>query len=142
MAPTPVVVLALVAAWHAAFQSTVTLIVYPTLAAHPRDRFAPAHDAHSRRILALVVPTYAAVLGAGTWVLVAGPRTPVTLVAVLAQGLVLAVTALAAAPTHGALGREGPTPALLRRLRLADAARTVLALAGLAVAAAAVLTAS
>ncbi|MBT9256884.1 hypothetical protein KMZ32_12880 [Phycicoccus sp. MAQZ13P-2] len=134
---TPLVALAAVAAWHAAFQLAVSTLAYPTLLEQPVDRFAAAHDRHSRRVLVLVVPTYAAVLGAVVWAVAAGPRTPAVLLAVALQGVVLLLTALLAAPTHGALGREGRTPALARRLRAVDAARSVTALAGLVAAVAA-----
>ncbi|QKE83292.1 hypothetical protein [Arthrobacter sp. NEB 688] len=134
---TPLVALAAVAAWHAAFQLAVSTLAYPTLLEQPADRFADAHDRHSRRVLVLVVPTYAAVLGAAGWALASGPRTAAVLMAVALQGVVLLLTALLAAPTHGALGRRGRTPALARRLRTVDAARSVTAVAGLVAAVAA-----
>ncbi|MBR7744021.1 hypothetical protein KC207_12040 [Phycicoccus sp. BSK3Z-2] len=134
----PAVVLAVVAAWHAAFQVTVTALVYPVLLARSTREFAASHDAHSRRITLVVGPTYLAVLLACGWAVAAGGLGPTGVLAVLAQALVLALTAVAAAPTHGALGRRGPDPVLVRRLRRADLARTVVALAGLVAACVAV----
>ncbi|MGG5259847.1 hypothetical protein [Phycicoccus avicenniae] len=131
---TPLAALAIASALHAGFQVTVTTLVYPVLAAQPAGSFAAAHDAHSRRIVPLVGAVYLAVLLAGGWVLVAAPLGPAVVVALAAQALALGTTALVAAPTHGALGREGPAPALLRRLLVADRVRAGAALAGLAAA--------
>lgn len=126
----PVVGLALVGAAHAAFQTTVSVVVYPALAAVGDEGFAAAHDAHSRRIVALVAPLYAALLAVGGWAALSDPR-PLVLAAVAAHGVALLVTALVAAPTHGRLGIDGPTPALLRRLARSDLARTAAAWTGL-----------
>ncbi len=128
---TPLVALAVVSALHAGFQVTVSAVVYPTLAARPGPGFAAAHADHSRRIVRLVVPLYLAVLLVGGWVLADGPSGTTVLLALGAQAVALATTAVAAAPTHGALGRDGATPALLRRLLAADRVRTVAALLGL-----------
>ncbi|MGQ2937213.1 MAG: hypothetical protein ACT6SA_12000, partial [Aeromicrobium sp.] len=53
------------------------------------------------------------------------------LAAVAAHGVALLATASVAAPTHGRLGSDGPTPALLRRLARSDLARTAAAWTGL-----------
>ena len=117
--------------FHLGFQLTVTALVYPALAATAPDRWREVHDRHSRRITPLVGVAYAAALvttvglvvtrpGAGSGTAVAG-----TLVAVL-------VTAVAAAPLHGRLGRAGADPALLRRLLAVDRVRSVGALVALA----------
>jgi hypothetical protein len=127
----PVVALAVVGAAHAGFQATVSVVVYPALAAVGPERFAAAHDAHSGRIIALVAPLYAALLAVGIWAVLADPQ-PLVLAAVAAHGVALLITAAFAAPTHGRLGKDGPTPALLRRLSRADWTRTAAALAGLA----------
>lgn len=127
------VLLAVVAAWHAAFQLTVSAIVYPTLLERTSD-FAVAHARHSRRILILVIPTYAVVVAASGWRLADGKLDPATVVAIAAQGVVLATTALGAAPAHAAMGREGLTAPLASRLRRADWLRTACALIGLAAA--------
>lgn len=130
---TAAIFLAVVSGWHAAFQLTVSAIVYPTLLERTSD-FADAHTRHSRRILVLVIPTYAAVLVASAWRLASGDLGPATLVAVAAHALVLAITALSAAPAHAALGREGLTAQLASRLRTADWLRTAGSLVGLAAA--------
>lgn len=134
---TAAVLLAVVAAWHAAFQLTVTVVVYPALLGRAAPEFARAHEQHSRRVLVLVVPTYAGILAAVGWTVVEGPTGPATVVAAGAQVLVLGLTAFGAAPAHTALGREGPTAATVQRLRRVDAARTSVALVGLVAALAA-----
>jgi hypothetical protein len=125
-----VVALAVVGAAHLAFQATVSVVVYPALASVEPPAFAAAHDAHSRRIVLLVGPLYAALVGVGAWAAFADPR-PLVLAAVAAHGLALLLTATVAAPTHGLLGASGPAPALLRRLARADWGRTVAAAVGL-----------
>lgn len=129
--PDAVVALAVVGAAHAAFQLTVSVVVYPALASVGPAAFAAAHDAHSRRIVLLVGPLYLALLVVGGWAVAVAPR-PLVLAAVAAHGLALLTTALVAAPTHGRLGASGPTPALLRRLATSDRVRTAAATAGLA----------
>ena len=125
-----VVALAVVGSAHAAFQASVSVVVYPGLAGVGREAFAAAHDAHSRRIVVLVGPLYAALVGVGTWAALSDPR-PLVLAAVVAHGVALLVTAAVAAPTHGRLGSSGPDRVLLRRLARADWARTAAALVGL-----------
>lgn len=124
------VALAVVGAAHLAFQATISVVVYPALAEVPADRFAVAHDRHSRRIVLLVGPLYAALVGVSAWAAVSDAR-PLVLAAVAAHGVALLVTATLAAPTHGRLGSSGPEPTLLRRLSRADRARTAAAAAGL-----------
>ncbi len=131
--PDAVVALAVVGAAHAAFQLTVSVVVYPALASVGADQFAVAHDAHSRRIVLLVVPLYAALVVVCGWAVATDSR-PLVLAAVAAHGLALLTTALVAAPTHGRLGTSGPTPSLLRRLAVSDAVRSVAAVVGLALA--------
>lgn len=72
--PDAVVALAVVGAAHAAFQLTVSVVVYPALASVGADQFTLAHDAHSRRIVLLVVPLYAALVAVCGWAVVANPR--------------------------------------------------------------------
>lgn len=131
--PHAVVALAVAGAAHAAFQLTVSVVVYPALASVGADQFAVAHDAHSRRIVLLVAPLYAALVVVCGWAVVADPR-PLVLGAVAAHGLALLTTALVAAPTHGRLGTSGPSPVLLRRLAVSDGVRTLAAVAGLVLA--------
>jgi hypothetical protein len=131
--PDAVVALAVVGAAHAAFQLTVSVVVYPALASVGADQFTLAHDAHSRRIVLLVVPLYAALVAVCGWAVATDPR-PLVQAAVAAHGLALLTTALVAAPTHGRLGTSGPTPSLLRRLAVFDGVRSVAAVVGLALA--------
>jgi hypothetical protein len=131
--PDAVVALAVVGAAHAAFQLTVSVVVYPALASVGADQFAVAHDAHSRRIVVLVGPLYAALVVVCGWAVVTEPR-PLVLAAVAAHSLAMVTTALVAAPTHGRLGTSGPSPVLLRRLAVSDGVRTLAAVVGLVLA--------
>lgn len=117
------------AALHAGFQLTVSLVVYPAFARVPAASWSAFHAGHSRGIAPLVGVLYAALLATAAGALVVGPVTPALLVGLAGVGLALATTALVAAPTHGRLG-AGPDPALLARLRRADAVRTVGSLVG------------
>ncbi|WP_432500945.1 hypothetical protein [Kineococcus arenarius] len=121
------------AALHAGFQAVVTVVVHPALAATAAHEWPRVHAAHSRRTTPVVALVYLVVLGTWAWVLAARPLTGWLVLAGAGSALAGAVTALVAGPTHARLGREGPRPALLRRLRRADAVRlagAVLALAG------------
>lgn len=122
-----------VTALHAGFQSVVTVVVYPALRDLAPDAWAAGHAAHSRRISVLVVPVYLLVLLACGWSLYDG--VAMAWGGVLAVGgnvLALATTAFVAAPTHRRLGREGPEPALVARLLLADRVRLLAVLVALA----------
>ena len=114
---------------HTGFQLTVTVLVYPVLVEVPAEHWEQRHARHSRAIVPLVVLTYGALVlasvpfvidhhGPAAWFGLAG-----------AWGAML-VTALVAAPTHGRLTTTDPL--LLRRLVVADRARAVLAVVGLA----------
>lgn len=113
------------AALHAGFQTTVTVVVYPALAATPARAWDGVHAAHSRRITPVVAVTYGAVLAAWVAVLTTTPLSPALVVALAGTLLTGLTTALVAAPTHGRLGREGPRRELLRRLARADGVRLV-----------------
>jgi len=91
---------------HLGFQLTVTVLVYPALARVPADDWPAAHDAHSRSIVPLVALTYAALLTTLGWSLATTPRSAWLVLAVLGTVITFGTTALAAAPTHGRLGRE------------------------------------
>jgi hypothetical protein len=124
--------LALVAAGglHLGFQAVVTVVVYPALAATDAAHWNDVHAAHSRRISYLVAPLYVAVAAACLWLLLAGPITAWTLLAVAGHTLAAGTTATVAAPSHGRLGRDGRSARELRRLLVADRVRlagTVLA---------------
>ncbi|WP_341229176.1 hypothetical protein [Nocardioides salarius] len=73
---------------------------------------------------------YPALVLSGAWLVVDGPGAA-GWTALVGVAVAIGATAVSAAPTHGRLGREGPTPALVRRLLLADRVR----LAGAVVAA-------
>lgn len=116
-----------VAAGHAGFQLTVTVLVYPALAAARPEEWEVVHARHSRRITPLVVLAYGGLVLAGAWALTAGPLRPLLVLTLVAAGATVVVTGVSAAPLHGRLGREGPRPELLRRLLVADRVRAVLA---------------
>jgi hypothetical protein len=123
MALTAEVGLLAASALHLGMQAVVTAVVYPALTEVPPGRWAPAHAAHSRRITFVVAPVYTVLAAACLRVLVSGPRSLLLLLAVAGAAAAALSTALVAAPTHGRLGREGPTPELLARLRRADGVR-------------------
>lgn len=134
---------------HLGFQAVVSALVYPVLVATGREqpeRWPTAHSRHSRVIAPLVGFVYGALLVVGVVAALVVPG-PAELVALAAAGGAVAVTATLAAPTHGRLGRPGPTgavrpdPTLLRLLLRADLARAVLALVAAVAAALAVLVA-
>lgn len=123
-------------ALHAGFQLAVSTLVYPALAGQSPERFAAAHDAHSRRVTPLVGLVYASVIASAAMALteLRGDRPRVAVTAALtAQAVALGTTAAVAAPLHGRLGRRR-TDDDLRRLRRADLVRTLAAVAGLAAA--------
>jgi hypothetical protein len=122
---------------HLGFQAVVTIVVYPALAATRPDDWDVVHAAHSRRITSVVAPLYVVVAAACLWVLVDGPLTVWTLLAMAGHVLAAGTTAAVAAPSHGRLGRDGPSPRELHRLLTADRVR----LAGTALALGAALAA-
>lgn len=124
--------LGIVAGLHLGFQATVTLVVYPALAAEPGDHWTAAHRAHTRRITPIVALVYAAVLALVAWAPAAG-ASPLAWVALVAHGAAMVVTAVAAAPLHGRLAGPAPDALLVRRLLAVDRLR----LAAVVVAAAA-----
>ncbi|GAA2084114.1 hypothetical protein GCM10009821_26780 [Aeromicrobium halocynthiae] len=116
--------LLVVTAAHLGFQLTVSAVVYPALADVADDLWPRAHAAHSRRIAALVVLVYGALLLVLGWALVVLPLGTGLVLAVCGSGSSLLTTVAVAAPTHGRLG-GGRTPELVRRLLRADRVRTV-----------------
>lgn len=130
---TPVDALLVATALHAGFQAVVTVVVYPALRDLAPEAWAAGHEAHSRRISVLVGPVYLLVLLACGWSLYDGAAMSWGgVLAVGGNALALATTAFVAAPTHGRLGREGPEPALVARLLLADRVRLLAVLVALA----------
>jgi hypothetical protein len=120
------------AALHLGFQLTVTLVVYPALAAVPSSEWSVAHAAHSRRISYVVAVAYLPLLGFGLWALASGPVSVALVAAALGASASFLTTALVAAPTHGRLA-HGRTDALIARLLVADRVRlagAVVCLAG------------
>jgi hypothetical protein len=115
---------------HLGFQAVVTIVVYPALVATRPADWDAVHAAHSRRISYVVGPLYVVVAAACLWVLVAGPLTVWTLLALAGHAVAAGATAAFAAPSHGRLGRVGPSVPELHRLLTADRVRlagTVLA---------------
>ena len=113
-------------ALHAGFQLTVTLVVYPALAAVRAADWCPAHDAHSRRIAPLVAVVYGAALVATVGAVLVAPSAG-TVAALVGTLAAVGVTAASAAPTHGRLG-GGRDDALVRRLLTVDRLRVLAAL--------------
>ncbi len=122
MDTTSEVALLIATAVHAGFQLTVTVVVYPALFRAPDWDFA--HEAHRRAITLVVGVVYIALATAVVWVLVDGVTGVSTVIALTGVALSLGVTALVAAPLHARLSRNRDA-ALLRRLRVADLARTL-----------------
>ena len=91
------------AALHLGFQVTVTVLVYPALAAESADRWGPAHARHTRRILPLVVVIYGLLVIALGTAFVTGPIDGGLMVAAAGAALALGTTAIAAGPLHGRL---------------------------------------
>jgi hypothetical protein len=134
---TPATAFALVAAAHAGFQLTVTVLVYPALVEVGPAAWDLAHARHSRRIVPLVAVLYAGLLGTGGALVLDGPEA-LGWVGLVATAVALATTAVAAAPLHGRLRAD--TDDLRRRLLVVDRVRCAGAVVG-AVAAVAALVA-
>lgn len=117
---------------HAGFQVTVTALVYPALFRVGPAAWAPAHHRHSKEITLLVGLVYALVVAAAAWSLATQPPDLWTVVALLGTLAAFAATGFAAAPLHGRLGREGPVPEVLDRLRRADLFRSIAAVTAFA----------
>jgi hypothetical protein len=127
---TPEIALVAAGGLHLGFQAVVTVVVYPMLASTGTDEWDDVHAAHSRRISHVVGPLYVAVAAACLWVIVDGPLTPWTLLSMAGHVIAAGTTAGIAAPSHGRLGRDGPSARELRHLLTADRVRlagTVLA---------------
>ncbi len=128
-------------ALHAGFQLTVTSVVYPALARVPVEQFEAAHEAHGRSIVPIVALSYSMLLAACLWAMLAASSSVWVWVAAGGALTAVLVTALVAAPTHGALA-QGRRPELVHRLLVADRVRSAgAAVALVAAVAAAVATA-
>jgi hypothetical protein len=129
------VAFALATALHAGFQLTVTVLVYPALASRDAAAWRTHHDRHSRGITPLVGLVYAALVGSGVALVLAGPDLA-GWVALAATAVALGVTATLAAPTHGRLTTRDD--ALVARLLVVDRWRCAAAVVGAVAAVAAV----
>lgn len=130
---TALTALVAVSGLHLGFQAVVTVVTYPALASTAAESWDVVHAAHSRRISYVVGPLYVVVAAACVWVVVAGPHTAGAFVALAGHAVAAGTTALSAAPSHGRLGRDGPSGRELHRLLTADRVRfaaTVVAFAG------------
>jgi len=115
---------------HAGFQATVTLVVYPTLSHVRAAHWRQAHDRHTKQVRPLVAVLYLALAATSVWWL-AVDWSRLAVLAVVLVALPVAVTAVLAAPLHRRLVRRDEEA--LTRLLGVDKARTVLALAAVAV---------
>jgi hypothetical protein len=116
---------------HAGFQATVTLVVYPTLSHVRAAHWRQAHDRQTRQVRPLVAVLYLALAATSVWWL-AVDWSVLAVVAVVLVALPVGATAVLAAPLHRRLIRRDEDA--LTRLLAVDKARTVLALAAVAVA--------
>lgn len=110
---------------HLGFQTVVTIVVYPGLLNLSPDDWERGHTAHSRRMIIVVIPVYAAVAAALGWSLATACCSPALFVTTGAILIVWATTAFVAAPVHHLLSVDGPTRKLTRLLRRADALRLI-----------------
>lgn len=99
----PAVALAVATALHAGFQLVVTAVVYPAFAGVRSQDWPQHHRVHSRRVSPVVAVVYGLLLGAGGWVLVAGPVDAGSAVALVSSAVAVLVTAGVAAPAHSRL---------------------------------------
>lgn len=116
---------ALAAALQAGFQVTVTVLVYPALAARSADEWSAAHLRHSRAITPVVAVVYGALVVTGVALVVAGPD-PAGWIALASAAAAMGLTAFLAAPAHGRLFRRDER--VLARLLMADRWRCAAAL--------------
>ena len=110
---------------HLGFQAVVTIVVYPELLNLAPDDWECRHAAHTRRMVIVVIPVYAAVAVALGWALATACCSPALFVTTGAVLIVWATTALVAAPIHHLLSVHGPTRKLIRHLRRADTLRLI-----------------
>jgi hypothetical protein len=111
---------------HAGFQATVTLVVYPTLSHVRAAHWRQSHDRHTHDLRPLVAVIYLALAATGAWWLATDWST-LAVVAVVLAGLAVAITPVLAAPLHRRLVKRDNEA--LARLLAVDKARTVLAVA-------------
>jgi hypothetical protein len=116
--------------------ATVTTVVYPTLAHVRAAHWRQAHDRHSREIRPLLTGIYLALAATAVWWL-ADDWSTLAVIAVVLVLLSMAATFVVAAPLHRRLVKRDE--AALTRLLGVDRLRTLLAVAAVGVAVAAVL---
>ena len=121
---------------HAGMLATVTTVVYPTLAHVRAAHWRQAHDRHSREIRPLLTVIYLALAATAVWWL-ADDWSTLAVIAVVLVLLSMAATFVVAAPLHRRLVKRDE--AALTRLLGVDRLRTLLAVAAVGVAVAAVL---
>lgn len=132
------------AALYAGFQWTVQVVVYPQMTPVSPGAATdfPAYEAaHQRRIIVLVGPLFAGLVGSAGWLLIDRGPVPWTavLVACALVATVVGATGLLAVPAHRALSSGWDVAAhrrLMRadRIRVAAATAHLLVLVGVAVA--------
>lgn len=110
---------------HLGFQAVVTIVVYPGLLNLAPADWERGHAAHTRRMVIVVIPVYAAVAIALGWSLATACCSPALFVTTGAILIVWATTAFVAAPIHHLLSVNGPTRKLTRDLGRADALRLI-----------------
>jgi hypothetical protein len=110
---------------HLGFQAVVTIVVYPGLLNLAPDDWERGHAAHTRRMIIVVVPVYAAVAIALVWAFTTACCSSALFITTGALLIVWATTAFVAAPIHHLLSVDGPTRKLTRDLRRADALRLI-----------------
>jgi uncharacterized membrane protein SpoIIM required for sporulation len=110
---------------HLGFQVVVTIVVYPALLNLAPDDWERGHAAHTRRMIMVVIPVYAAVVITLGWALATVCCSPALIVTTGAVLIVGVTTALVAAPIHHLLSVDGPTQKLIRDLRRADTFRLI-----------------
>ena len=110
---------------HLGFQAVVTIVVYPGLLNLAPADWERGHAAHTRRMIIVVIPVYAAVAIALGWALATVCCSPALFVTTGAVLIVWVTTALIAAPIHHLLSVDGPTRKLIHHLRRADTLRLI-----------------
>lgn len=104
----------------------VHVVHYPLFSEVGSESFSPYHDLHSIRTTWVVAVPMLVELVSSVVLAIDPPDGQGTL-ALIGAALAVAiwgVTLAWAAPTHGSIGREGPTDALLNRLNRASWVRT------------------
>jgi hypothetical protein len=110
---------------HLGFQAVVTIVVYPGLVNLAPDDWERGHEAHTHRMIIVVIPVYAVLVLALGWALATVRFSPALIVTTGAILFVGMTTTLVAAPIHHRLSTGPPTQKLIRGLRRADNFRLI-----------------